>query len=162
MTTKDYRNRDGRNNNRNNGNNGRGGRGARGGRRDSRQAGGRKNDQKRRNTDRFDGDNGQQQGGDDVVSSGNNEENHGGGGVGDERKDAAAGSQKERMKETDISALKARQFDVVFLDPPTWSTSIHGAVDLVRDYQVRAVGVFRLFLSLVAIGPPFFFHACSA
>ncbi|CAM9899199.1 unnamed protein product [Scytosiphon promiscuus] len=29
----------------------------------------------------------------------------------------------------------AKQFDVVFLDPPTWSKSKHGAVDLVRDYQ---------------------------
>ncbi|CAN0385447.1 unnamed protein product, partial [Ectocarpus sp. 12 AP-2014] len=31
--------------------------------------------------------------------------------------------------------LKAKQFDLVFLDPPTWSKSKHGAVDLVRDYQ---------------------------
>lgn len=40
------------------------------------------------------------------------------------------------MEDTHISGWKARQFDLVFLDPPTWSTSSHGAVDLVRDYQV--------------------------
>ena len=31
--------------------------------------------------------------------------------------------------------LRYRQFDVVVLDPPTWTTSKHGAVDLVRDYE---------------------------
>lgn len=40
-------------------------------------------------------------------------------------------NKKEEEKD-----LKAKQFDLVFLDPPTWSKSKHGAVDLVRDYQV--------------------------
>ena len=31
--------------------------------------------------------------------------------------------------------LRARQFDVVVLDPPTWAVTAYGAVDLVRDYQ---------------------------
>ena len=31
--------------------------------------------------------------------------------------------------------LKAREFDTVVLDPPTWATSRYGTVDLVRDYQ---------------------------
>lgn len=37
------------------------------------------------------------------------------------------------------AVLKPKQFDIVFLDPPTWSKSGHGAVDLVRDYQVHGV-----------------------
>ena len=31
--------------------------------------------------------------------------------------------------------LPPRQFDLVVLDPPTWTTSRFGAIDLVRDYQ---------------------------
>ena len=31
--------------------------------------------------------------------------------------------------------LKAREFDLVVLDPPTWTKSRFGTVDLVRDYQ---------------------------
>jgi 23S rRNA (cytosine1962-C5)-methyltransferase len=31
--------------------------------------------------------------------------------------------------------LAARQFDIVVLDPPTWTKTRFGAVDLVRDYQ---------------------------
>ena len=30
---------------------------------------------------------------------------------------------------------KAREFDLVVLDPPTWTKSRFGTVDLVRDYQ---------------------------
>lgn len=55
-------------------------------------------------------------------------------GYGDERGGRAGGEQgKGGGEEKD---LKAKQFDLVFLDPPTWSKSKHGAVDLVRDYQV--------------------------
>lgn len=32
-------------------------------------------------------------------------------------------------------ALEARQFDLVFLDPPAWAKSSFGTVDLLRDYQ---------------------------
>ncbi len=32
-------------------------------------------------------------------------------------------------------ALQARQFDLVFLDPPAWAKSAFGTVDLLRDYQ---------------------------
>ncbi len=35
--------------------------------------------------------------------------------------------------------FKARQFDIVVLDPPRWAKSPFGAVDLVRDYQ----GLFK-------------------
>jgi 23S rRNA (cytosine1962-C5)-methyltransferase len=31
--------------------------------------------------------------------------------------------------------IRAREFDLVVLDPPTWATTSFGAVDLVRDYQ---------------------------
>lgn len=31
--------------------------------------------------------------------------------------------------------LQARQFDLVFLDPPAWAKSAFGTVDLLRDYQ---------------------------
>ena len=31
--------------------------------------------------------------------------------------------------------LEARQFDLVFLDPPAWAKSAFGTVDLLRDYQ---------------------------
>ncbi|AYC31663.1 class I SAM-dependent rRNA methyltransferase [Pseudomonas cavernae] len=31
--------------------------------------------------------------------------------------------------------LQARQFDLVFLDPPAWAKSTFGTVDLLRDYQ---------------------------
>ena len=31
--------------------------------------------------------------------------------------------------------LRRKEHDIVVLDPPTWTTTKHGAVDLVRDYQ---------------------------
>lgn len=63
--------------------------------------------------------------------------NDGGGGAGGDgwgsrgRGGGAADPKKPEAKD-----LKAKQFDLVFLDPPTWSKSKHGTVDLVRDYQV--------------------------
>eukprot|EP00752_Nemacystus_decipiens_P008605 g7684.t1 len=51
-----------------------------------------------------------------------------GGGAAEEPARRKEGKEKEKE-------LKAKQFDLVFLDPPTWSKSKHGAVDLVRDYQ---------------------------
>jgi 23S rRNA (cytosine1962-C5)-methyltransferase len=44
-----------------------------------------------------------------------------------------------RGKERRFLKLKPRQFDLVVLDPPPWSTGPFGAVDSVRDYQ----GLFK-------------------
>ncbi|CBJ28095.1 conserved unknown protein [Ectocarpus siliculosus] len=54
-------------------------------------------------------------------------------GYGDERGGRSGGEQGRGGGEE--KDLKAKQSDLVFLDPPTWSKSKHGAVDLVRDYQ---------------------------
>lgn len=51
------------------------------------------------------------------------------GGRGPARGDGAAPAAAKPLK------LRYRQFDTVVLDPPTWTTSKHGAVDLVRDYE---------------------------
>lgn len=42
---------------------------------------------------------------------------------------------RARARRKKVTPIKARQFDIVVLDPPTWSKSPWGAVDLVRDYQ---------------------------
>lgn len=62
-----------------------------------------------------------------------------GGYSGDDRRGGGRGVEEPKRKEE--KDLKAKQFDLVFLDPPTWSKSKHGAVDLVRDYQVRCGAV---------------------
>ncbi|UVE17055.1 class I SAM-dependent methyltransferase [Pseudomonas sp. LS44] len=38
-------------------------------------------------------------------------------------------------KQPSYPRLAARQFDLVFLDPPAWAKSAFGTVDLLRDYQ---------------------------
>ena len=53
----------------------------------------------------------------------------GGGGGGRGRGRAAEGAAPSYPR------LKAREFDLVVLDPPTWTKSRFGTVDLVRDYQ---------------------------
>lgn len=42
---------------------------------------------------------------------------------------------KGRARRRRYERFARRQFDVVLLDPPTWSKSPFGAVDIVRDYQ---------------------------
>lgn len=42
---------------------------------------------------------------------------------------------KGRGARRDYHKLPPRQFDLVLLDPPAWSTGPFGAVDVVRDYQ---------------------------
>ncbi|CAM9682655.1 unnamed protein product [Ectocarpus sp. 4 AP-2014] len=54
-------------------------------------------------------------------------------GYGNERGGRSGGEQGRGGGEE--KDLKVKQFDLVFLDPPTWSKSKHGTVDLVRDYQ---------------------------
>lgn len=45
------------------------------------------------------------------------------------------GGQRGRTAAAPQPKLRPRQFDLVVLDPPTWSTSTFGTVDIVRDYQ---------------------------
>lgn len=73
----------------------------------------------------------------------------GGGGRGGEREGGGRGDDGGGGggKKKDV-VLKAKQFDIVFLDPPTWSKSTHGAVDLVRDYQVPLCAAFFLLVFL--------------
>lgn len=70
-----------------------------------------------------------------------------GGYSGDDRRGGGRGVEEPKRKEE--KDLKAKQFDLVFLDPPTWSKSKHGAVDLVRDYQVRCGGFARRKVGLI-------------
>ncbi|CAM9498485.1 unnamed protein product [Pylaiella littoralis] len=56
-------------------------------------------------------------------------------GADEQQKNRKRGRGGEDGEAEEEKELKAKQFDVVFLDPPTWSKSKHGAVDLVRDYQ---------------------------
>ncbi|WP_175651990.1 class I SAM-dependent rRNA methyltransferase [Pseudomonas sp. Marseille-P9899] len=44
-------------------------------------------------------------------------------------------SQRRGQKLPSYVRLEARQFDLVFLDPPAWAKSAFGTVDLLRDYQ---------------------------
>ena len=44
--------------------------------------------------------------------------------------------------------FKQRTFDMVFLDPPAWSKSPHGTIDLIRDYQ----SIFKLALLATSEG----------
>jgi len=44
-------------------------------------------------------------------------------------------SQRRGQKLPSYPRLEARQFDLVFLDPPAWAKSAFGTVDLLRDYQ---------------------------
>ncbi len=44
-------------------------------------------------------------------------------------------SQRRGQKLPSYPRLEARQFDMVFLDPPAWAKSAFGTVDLLRDYQ---------------------------
>lgn len=41
----------------------------------------------------------------------------------------------KRARHTIHTKLQPQQFDLVFLDPPAWSKSPYGAVDLIHDYQ---------------------------
>jgi 23S rRNA (cytosine1962-C5)-methyltransferase len=42
---------------------------------------------------------------------------------------------RKRQSLPNYPRLPARQFDLVFLDPPAWAKSAFGTVDLLRDYQ---------------------------
>jgi len=44
-------------------------------------------------------------------------------------------SSRRGQKLPNYPRLQARQFDLVFLDPPAWAKSAFGTVDLLRDYQ---------------------------
>lgn len=44
-------------------------------------------------------------------------------------------SQRRGQKLPSYPRLSAREFDLVFLDPPAWAKSAFGTVDLLRDYQ---------------------------
>lgn len=44
-------------------------------------------------------------------------------------------SQRRGQKLPSYPRLQARQYDLVFLDPPAWAKSAFGTVDLLRDYQ---------------------------
>ncbi|WP_439860910.1 class I SAM-dependent rRNA methyltransferase [Pseudomonas sp. MBLB4136] len=44
-------------------------------------------------------------------------------------------AQRRDHKLPSYPRLAARQFDLVFLDPPAWAKSAFGTVDLLRDYQ---------------------------
>ncbi len=46
---------------------------------------------------------------------------------------------KGKARKRRFMNFKPRQFDMVFLDPPTWAVSPFGAVDIVKDYQ----GLFK-------------------
>ena len=48
---------------------------------------------------------------------------------------ARADRRRRRGARPSRRRLPAQQFDVAVLDPPTWASSAHGAVDIVRDYQ---------------------------
>lgn len=74
-------------------------------------------------------------GGGGRYSNGNNS----GRGIRGGRGGGKRGWGEDRVPDKKEKIVKPRQFDLVFLDPPTWSKSGHGAVDLVRDYQVGVV-----------------------
>lgn len=57
-----------------------------------------------------------------------------------------SGRNAPKIKE--VIKLEQQTFDLVFLDPPAWSKSLHGTIDLVRDYQ----SIFKLSLLATSKG----------